>query len=107
MPTIEELMELINSLTAKVDALTPKEDVEDVPDPRDESLEKGVSYFVKKLDGVLPKEKLDTLSFNELLLVAEMKGIVKKDSHDNPAPPLDSITKKDVKLDDHLGVEVN
>lgn len=89
-----ELVSKMDTLSKTVDKLTqekpPEEtDSTDKTDTRDLSLKKGVDYFRNILKDALPKEKLDTLSFDELVLVAEIK---QNDSHFNPPPPIE---KKD------------
>ena len=92
MPTDDDFQALV----AKVDALaaalepptTPKEDARDV------SLAKGTSFFKTYLEKVLPKEKLDTLTFDELVLAAELKAQIQPPKL-NPAPPIDKTDAAD------------
>ena len=100
MPTDEEWAGLVSKLDAlsyDVESLKPKEDPDPTPktDARDTSIAKGKAFFITYLDKVLPKEKLDTLSFDELVLAAELKSVIKP-SNLNPAPP---ISKTDAKTD--------
>jgi len=87
--TIEEVSAKLDTLLVQ---LTPKETPK--VDARDTSLTKGALFLRKHLEGVLPKEKLDALSFDDLLLVAEMKTEIKQPTL-NPAPT----SKPDAKID--------
>lgn len=92
MPTIEEqiagLRTEMDTFSAALESLTPKEDTNstDKIDARDTSLAKGKAYFLTILKGALPKDKLDALTFDELVLAAELKS----DLHPgfNSPPPI-------------------
>ena len=85
--------DLIGDLAAKLDAVLARVAALEPPletpktDARDTSLAKGAAFFKTYLDKVLPTEKLDTLTFDELVLAAELKSQIQP-SHLNPAPPL-------------------
>jgi hypothetical protein len=94
----EEFAALVAKLDAalvQIEALTPKEDTTAKEDARDLSIKKGVNFLKTFLDGVLPKEKLDSFNFDELVLAAELKSQIKP-SKINPAP---TIGKEDTKND--------
>ena len=101
MPTDEEYKELVSkldSLTKKYEELKPKEDADSTPkeDARDVSIKRGTSFLKAFLEKDLPKDKLDTYTFNDLLVAAELKTSMKPASNLNPAPPL---SKEDAVVD--------
>lgn len=97
MPTDEEWAGLVAKLDSLIESIKPKTDTETAPpDARDKSLSKGISFFKTYLAKTLPKEKLDTLEFDELVLAAEMKSVITPAVNLNPAPP---IKKTDSKTD--------
>ena len=84
------------ALVKKVDSLsTPPVDPIPKEDARDILLNRGAEFLRDYLKDNLPKEKLDSYSFNDLLVAAELKSHFKP-SVLNPAPP---ITKTDAKPD--------
>lgn len=93
MPSDADFVALAEKVDALIKALTPPETPKE--DARDHSLAKGVSFFKTYLEKVLPKEKLDTLTFDELVLAAELKAQIQPPQL-NPAPP---INKTDAKID--------
>jgi len=90
-----ELVSKMDTLSKEIETIKkpPETPTADKTDTRDASLEKGKSYFRTILKDALPKEKLDALSFDELVLVAELK---QNDSHFNPPP---QINKTDTKVE--------
>lgn len=93
-----ELVSKMDTFSKQLESLTPKEqpDPADKIDTRDTSLAKGKAYFLTFLKDTLPKEKLDTLTFDELVLAAELKHSNLMTGF-NPPPP---ITKTDTEKDD-------
>ena len=93
MPTDAEWAELtakLDSLTKELEALKTPPAADSTPklDARDTSLAKGKAFFLTYLDKTLPREKLDTLSFDELVLASELKSQISPVKL-NPAPPID------------------
>jgi len=86
---IEELIAKIDTLEKKVVELTPKKDAS-VPkeDARDISIKRGTDFLKSYLAEDLPKEKLDSYSFNDLLVAADLKATMKPAINLNPAPPI-------------------
>lgn len=70
------ILKKLDALTKKIDALEEKlapEQKEDA-DPRDALIKKGAEAFRGILADALPKEKLDAMSFEELLIAHELKS---------------------------------
>ena len=94
MPTDEEFTELVSkfdTLAEQYAKLKPKEDADSTPkeDARDISIKRGTAFLKGYLEKDLPKEKLDTYTFNDLLVAAELKTSMKPPKTLNPAPPID------------------
>ena len=91
MPTDDDFRALADKVDALITSLTPPETPK--TDARDMSLAKGTAFFKTYLEKVLPQEKLDTLTFDELVLAAELKSQIQPPNL-NPAPPVE---KQDAK----------
>jgi len=93
MPTDEEFAALtskFDTLFKTVEELKPKADTDATPkeDARDISIKRGTSFLKSFLEKDLPKEKLDSYTFNDLLVAAELKTSMKPPITLNPAPPM-------------------
>jgi len=100
MPSDADFVALTEKVDALIKALTPPETPKE--DARDKSLAKGINFFKTYLANALPKEKLDALTFDELVLAAELKGHTPPALNPAPAP------KNDAKpgVPDWMAVEV-
>jgi len=92
LDTYDDLVKKVDTIIETIEALKPKEDAAEKPDPRDKSLAEGVTFLKSYIGKALPQAKLDTMNFDQLLTAAEMKTTLTPQNTLNPAPP---ISKKD------------
>ena len=83
-----DLVAKVDALTKVIDDLKPKQDTENIPDPRDISIERGKAFLNSYLEKDIPKEKRDTYSFTDLLVAADLK-LARPTNQLNPAPPIE------------------
>lgn len=77
----------VDALISSVEALKPKEDTKPPANPLQPLIDKGTIFMRTYLKDKLPKEKLDTLSYDELLLAADLASTLKPTVPLN-APPI-------------------
>lgn len=71
---LEKLVKKFDALEKKVDSLTEESEEKEDADPRDVLIGKFGDAIKGILDGALPKEKLDAMSPEELLIAFDLKG---------------------------------
>lgn len=94
----EEINKKLDTLTkllkAKEDAVEETDDPNPKEDAKEKSIARGVKFLKSYIGDTIPKDKIDTYEFSDLITAADMK-LALPGKRLNPAPPMDGGKKKE------------